>query len=259
MTTASETSLVATLRAQEQRWNERPLLRHLYRSWYRELGKRLSTVSGDAIELGSGIATFQEVCPRVRPTDVEATPWTDEVVDAETLPYPAASLSNLILIDVYHHLARPATFLDEAVRVLAPAGRLLILDPYCSPVSTAAYQRFHHERTDLSADAFCDDLSLATDPLLSNQARATLGFFRCASEFESRWPCLRLVERTRLAFVAYPLSGGYSGRQLVSERVGRVLNRVEPALRWLGPLTAFRCLVVIDRRPSVSGVPSATG
>ena len=71
-------------------------------------------------------------------TDVEPTPWADHVVDAERLPYGDGSLANLVLIDVFHHLADPAGFLDEASRTLAPGGRVVILDPYCSPVSTLA-------------------------------------------------------------------------------------------------------------------------
>jgi SAM-dependent methyltransferase len=242
--------LVDALRVQERAWRERPLVRALYGDWYHALAIRLSTVPGESVELGSGIATLQRVCPAVRPTDVEPTPWTDEVVDAEALPFADGSLANLVLVDVFHHLARPAAFLDEAERALAPGGRVVVLDPYCSPVSTRMYRLFHHERTDLGAEPFEEDASIGADPLASNQARATLAFFRHADELELRWPLLRLVERTRLALVAYPLSGGFTGRRLVPRRVGLGLQRLEQRLSPLGRLLAFRCLVVLERRAS---------
>ena len=117
-------------------------------------------------------------CPRVEPTDVEQTPWVSEVVDAEALPYASASLANLVLVDVFHHLARPARFFDEAVRALAPGGRIVVLDPYCSPVSTPGVRALPSRAHRLTAEPFEDDVSIAAEPLASNQARATLAFFR---------------------------------------------------------------------------------
>ena len=180
-------------------------------------------------------------------TDVEPTPWAERVVDAERLPFDDGSLANLVLVDVFHHLAHPAGFLDEARRTLAPGGRVVVLDPYCSPVSTVAYRAFHRERTDLSAPAFEAEAEIAADPLASNQARATLVFFRRVDEFRRGWPDLRLVERKRLAMVAYPLSGGFSGPRLAPDAAYRPLAALERALAPLAPLLAFRCLVVLER------------
>lgn len=243
-------SLVDALRVQERSWNARPLVRALYTDWFRLVCGSLSSAPGRSIELGAGIGALPAVCPRIVPTDVEPTPWTSEVVDAEAMPFAAESVANLVLVDVFHHLARPARFLDEASRVLAPGGRVVILDPYCSPISTRAYRRFHHERTDLAAGGFEDDTSIAVEPLASNQARATLAFFRGEVELRERWPELPIVERRRLALLAYPLSGGFTGTKLVPDRVGLALARLERGLGVLGRPMAFRCLVVLERSPS---------
>lgn len=246
---SGESGLVAALREQEARWGERPLVRTLYGEWFRAIAARLSGGPGASIELGAGIARLQEVAPQVVPTDVEPTPWATTVADAEQLPYADASLANLVLVDVYHHVPRTGRLLDEAARTLVPGGRLIVLDPYCSPVSNLAYRLGHHERTDLGAAPFADDPRSAADPLASNQARATLELFRADAELRRRWPELRLVERRRLALLAYPLSGGFGRRVLVPERVGRGLLRLERRLGVLAPLLAFRCLVVLERVP----------
>ena len=119
-------------------WRRRPLLRRLYHDWYELVVTHLSTVPGKTVELGAGTAHFKDAFPAAVATDVEPTPWADEVVDAERLPYGDASLANLVLIDVFHHLAHPVRFFDECRRALAVGGRVVMLDPYCSLISTPA-------------------------------------------------------------------------------------------------------------------------
>jgi SAM-dependent methyltransferase len=242
-------SLVDELRAQEAAWEARPLVRRLYHSWYELIVDRLAPVEGPTIELGSGISRFKEHYADAITSDVEPTPWSDRVVDAEELPFEDESVANLVLIDVFHHLARPSRFLDSAVRTLVRGGRLIVLDPYCSPASYVAYRRFHHERTDLDVDAFADDEQAAAAPMQSNQARATLVFFRHLDEVRDRWPQLTVVERRLLALVVYPLSGGFTKRPLLPASLYRPLSAVERALLpLLGRAGAFRCLVVLERR-----------
>jgi hypothetical protein len=116
-------------------------------------------------------------------------------------------------------------------------------------VSTVAYRLFHHERTDLSAPPFERDESLAGDPMQSNQARATLVFFRHRDELRSLRPELRLVSRRRLAVIAYALSGGFTKRGLLPRSLWPLAFALERALRPLAPLLAFRCLVVLELQP----------
>jgi SAM-dependent methyltransferase len=239
-------SLAESLREHERAWNERPLLRRIYRDWFALLASRRSHVPGATLELGSGIGRLRETIPSVVTTDVEPTPWADRVVDAAALPYGDSQLSNIVMLDVFHHLPRPAAFMDEARRTLAPGGRVIMLEPYCSPLSTLVY-RAHHERLEFERDAFADWSS--RDPLAdANIAQPTLAFFRQCDELRRRWPELEPIERRLGALFVYPLSGGFSKRQLVPVWAYRPLAAFERALSFLFPLAAFRCLVVLERR-----------
>jgi SAM-dependent methyltransferase len=242
-------SLEQSLEQQEQAWQERPLLRLVYLEWYRWLADRLSQVPGTSIELGSGIGKLRRVTgEKVELTDVELTPWVDRQVDALDLPYADGSLANIVMVDVFHHLADPARFLDEATRTLASGGRVLMVEPYCSPISTFFYERFHHERTDLHADVFAVDATSATGPMESNQALPTLAFYRHRNQTLGRWVDLSLIEERRFAFVVYPLTGGFSRRPFMPDWLYRPLRALEWCLRPFASLIAFRCLVVLERR-----------
>ena len=240
--------LNVALTQQEQAWNQRPLLRSQYRAWYSMIVDNLSPVVGATVELGSGIGRFREAKPDAVLTDVVPTRWTDAVVDAHGLPYRDGTIANLVLLDVFHHLAAPELFLNEAQRVLTRRGRVVIVDPYCSWVSTPFFRRFHHERTDLSTDAFEHDVRTGQAPLESNQARTTLVFYKYRDAYRQRWPELPIIFDRRFAFLIYPLSGGFTRRPLLPNALLPVADRAEAILSPLSPLLAFRCLVVLERR-----------
>ncbi len=238
-------SLADTLREHERAWNERPLLRRIYGDWFELLASRLSDVDGVTLELGSGIGRLREHVPGLVTTDVEQTPWADRVVDAARLPYADGEVANVVMLDVFHHLARPAAFLDEARRALARGGRVVMLEPHVTPLSGLAY-RLHHERLELDADGFAE--SEPAGPLDANLAQTTLALFRQRAELERRWPELPVVERRLLSLLAYPLSGGFTRRPLLPSALYRPLAAVERVLTPLvGRAAAFRSLVVLER------------
>lgn len=249
-------SLARELAELRDAWERRPLVRALYGEWFELIRDALADADAPTVELGSGIGALKEAIPDVITTDVEPTPWAERVVDAERLPFTDESVGNLVLIDVFHHLPHPARFLDEAQRVLVPGGRIVALEPYVSPVSRL-FLRFHPERLDLGADPFGADAAVAGGPMESNQARATLAFFRHAAELERRWPALRVVERRMLGLLVYPLSGGFRQRQLLPPPLARPLRAVERALSFAAPALAFRCFVVLERTDAPRDGPTA--
>jgi SAM-dependent methyltransferase len=253
MTTAQVETIPEELRIQRAAWDRRPLLRAIYVEWFGRIVNQLSPVDGPTVELGCGIGAFKGYRSQTVATDVMLTPWTEAVVDAQRLPYADSSVANLVLIDVLHHLPQPRLFLAEAERVLRPGGRVVMVEPYCSPISTALYKLFHFERTDLHADAFGGEAQSESDPFDSNQALPTLMFWRQPERLRARHPGLQLARRDRFSLLAWPLSGGFTGRQLVPHRLLGLLQVAERLLRPLASLGAFRCLVVLEKRPAQVG------
>jgi len=240
-------TLIEDLRVQRRAWEERPLVRALYRGWYARMAELLAEGDGPTVEIGAGIGTLRESIPGVVATDVEPTPWSDRVVDATELPYEDGSLANIVGVDVLHHLPRPLRFLAEARRTLRRGARLVLLEPYGSPVSTLSYRFLHHEDWHAEADPFADIAQSSDRPLDANGAIPTLLFFRRADELGRRFPELALMHRERLATVAYPLSGGFTRRPLMPARATSRLLALERRMSPLAPVLAFRCLVALER------------
>lgn len=245
MTERSEHSAGHILREQLEAWNRKACLRRMYGGWFEAMRREMPP--GPALEVGAGIGKFKEHAPGVLTLDIEKTPWTDLVGDAQRLPVRSGALASIVLFDVLHHLPRPALFLREAVRALRPGGRVLVMDPYVSPVSWPVYRFLHPEPVRMRCDPLGEEGVCTDRPFDSNQAVATALFFRDARRLEREFPELSVVRRERLALLSYPLTGGFGGRALLPDAAIAWLSGVEARLPFLAPLMAFRTFVVLEK------------
>ena len=235
-------------------WQANPALRACYSRWYGQLRKALPPRDlGPWIEIGSGPGFAREFIPELELTEVVQAPWHARRMSAEALSAPDGSVGALLLFDVLHHIATPATFFSEAARVLRPGGRILLCEPYISPVSRWVYRRFHPEPVDMTAAPLAgaaSDADAGKDPFDSNQAIPTLIFGRDKGRaFSQMFPQLSLVRVERLAGLSYPATGGFSRPPFLPTAVWRGLFAMEsllPQIAFRG--IGFRMLVVIERK-----------
>ena len=246
---SADAEALATLREQRRAWDERPLLRRVYGGFFHQIASRMSAVDGPAFELGSGCGAMREFLPAVVPTDVIDTPWAERIADAQALPFADGEVANLVMVDVFHHLQDPGAALAEAARTLAPGGRLVMHEPYCSPLSTLGYRAFHHEPLDLRADLESAQPQSSTDPLDANIAIPTIAFWRRRTLISARAPELRVAELRRMSWLLYPLCGGFTGRRLVPNWAAGPLGAIDRGFDLMfGPVGGYRCMVVLERR-----------
>lgn len=238
----------AILDSHRKIWDERPLTRHLYTGWYREIVKELSG-RGRAVELGAGTGNFKEFMPSSVATDLVWCEWLDVVHDAMALPYRDSSVGDFVLIDAIHHIQDPVSAIAEMERCLKAGGRIVVFDVFISPFSYLYYNFFHKEEVDLSADLFgVKAAPVRKEPFDSNQAVATLLFFKKLERFSSRFPGLRVVKKEVREFLLYPLSGGFEGAQMAPYFLKGPLAAIDRmAIKALGRLVAGRCIVVLEK------------
>lgn len=243
----------ATLRRFEEHrgaWERNDLLRELYGEWYRRIAGLLPPAEvGPRIEIGSGPGFGARFIPDLVLTDVVAAPWHDAEVAAERLPYADASTGALVLFDVLHHIRAPLEFFAEASRVLGPGGRVILCEPYISPLSWPVYHFVHEEPVNLKADPFSSEPLSSEDPFDSNQALPTLLFGSLRGELSRRFPELQIVLNEPAAGYSYPASGGFAHRPLLPRPLWSLLKALDdrlpaPLLR----LVAFRLFTVLEKR-----------
>ena len=228
-------------------WDRKPLLRRVYNDIYDRIAT--ACVDGTTLEIGGGIGQFKTRFPDVIATDIQGAPWLDVVTDAQTLPFAAGSIANIVMVDVLHHIEFPLLFLREAERVLRPGGRLVMVEPAITWGSTLFYRLIHQEPVRMGVDPLTiGKPNTKRDPYDSNQAIPTLLVSRERRRTEQILPGLRIVQTNWFSFWVYPLSGGFKRWSLLPDSVGSFILRLEKKLEpTLGQYLAFRLLTVMEK------------
>jgi SAM-dependent methyltransferase len=229
-------------------WARTASLRSVYTDLYRRIAE--ARAPGPTLEIGGGSGNFKDYAPDTISTDIVSAPWLDAVADAARLPFAGASVGNIVLFDVLHHIEFPALFLDEAARVLRPGGRIIVSEPAITPLSNLFYSYMHPEPVDMRADVFAVGAAdPGRDPFDANQAIPTLMLRRQADRFAERFPGLRIRETQLTSLFAYPLTGGFRPWTLIPAALVPPILAIERILLpVIGPLMAFRIFAVIERQ-----------
>ena len=191
----------------------------LYEEWYKLINKNLSDKDGINIELGCGASFIDQINKSIKKTDVFLTSNTDFVLDAIDIGNQFENkVSNLILVNVFHHISDPELFLRSAERSLLLGGRIIMIEPSNNYWSRLVYKFVGHEKFDTNQ---IDWKFPSKDPLLdSNQALSWLIFERDYKKFKNLFPMFSLIQKKNLMPFSYLLSGGHS----FNTRIGKLIR-----------------------------------
>jgi SAM-dependent methyltransferase len=228
-------------------WDRKPVLRVVYDDLFRRIAA--ACAPGVTLEIGGGSGNLKEQLPQVIASDIQFAPWLDLVADAQRLPFPDGALSNMVMVDVLHHIEYPLVFFREAERALRRGGRIVMIEPAITAGSALFYRLVHEEPVDMSADPLAlGEPRPGRNPYDSNQAIPTLIATRHRDRFHKAMPGLRIADVKWFSFAVYPLSGGFKSWSLINgamAKLGLALERrLEPAL---GRIAGFRMMLVIEK------------
>lgn len=232
------------LAAHRAAWARKPGLRQVYDRWFTTL--RDACATPPIVELGCGPGFFKERHPELIATDAMVNPYADVVAEAASLPFGNARVGSLVLLDVFHHLPKPAAFLADAARVLRPGGRVAMVEPWIGLAGRLFYRYLHHEELDLSVDPVAPWPDASKAPMQGNAALPYL-YFRAGGQLERLALPLRLVRREPFAGLPWLLSGGFQALDMLPARLTPAAERLDRLLSVPSPLTALRCLLVLER------------
>jgi SAM-dependent methyltransferase len=235
------------IHANKAAWEKKPVIRKLYTQFYQRIARHLLPEDGKlTVELGSGLGNIKSVLPTCITTDLFNNPWIDQVESAYSLSFPENSIRNLILMDVWHHLQYPGTALREFERVLAPNGRIILVEPAMGLLGRLVFGLFHPEPIgwNKSIEWFApEDVDLSDTPYFTAQANCWKMVRDGLPKELKNWAISRVET---FASLSYAASGGFSGPQLYPSLLLPLIQRMDVLMDKLPSLFATRMLVVLE-------------
>ena len=191
----------------------------LYQEWYELISKNLSVIDGINIELGCGASFIDKTNKSIKKTDVFLNSNTDFKLNAMNIGENFENeISNLILVNVFHHITNPELFLKSAEKALLAGGRIIMIEPSNNYWSRLVYKLIGHEPFDTRQIEWEIE---SIDPLLdSNQALSWIIFERDYEKFKNLFPMFSLIQKKNIMSFSYLLSGGHS----FNTRIGKLIR-----------------------------------
>jgi len=230
-------------------WRKKAALRRYYeRDVFDRIRAELKP--GRILELGSGPGFFAADRPDIVAMDITVGPRSNVVADAHLLPFQDRAFTNVVGIDVFHHLARPGQVLAEVARILTSGGRLILVEPWAGPFGRLIYRHFHHEDCEAVPDPWAWAAPTGKDPMTGNAMIPKAVLADSAIPIPDRIPDLSSAQVTPFGAVSFLFTGGFQNWgapwPLVHLALGVENLMPRPMMNWL----ALRALFVIEKRPS---------
>jgi|LauGreDrversion2_5_1035112.scaffolds.fasta_scaffold00069_4 SAM-dependent methyltransferase len=198
------------------------------------------------IELGAGVIPMSSWIKDVSSTDVVESEHLDGVLDATQLDLKDNSINGLFLQNTFHHIPDPSAFFSEALRVLIPGGRIIIVDPNHNLFSRVLYKNLFVTECFEINGSWNDASSHAM--IGANQALSHIVFVRDRKKFERENPRLRIIETVTVRCgLRYLLTGGLNFRRIAPKGAFPLLSKLEKRLSILH-LFAIHWLIVLEKQ-----------
>lgn len=229
------------------KWESSPALRAVYADIFKEM--RDSMVDGSVLEIGSGIGIARHYFPGLVASDIVRTSFVERVVSAYEIP--TESWSNIIAMDVLHHLQEPLRFFESAAAGLVSGGRVILVEPAGTIGGRLFYRLIHHEpcQPDKVQPPFRFPAEVDGSFANMGMAHALFGRHRALINAHLQGWGLRLVSITYRDLLAYPATGGFSKSALLPAPILRAILGAEGLLpQSVLRLFALRMIVVLEKQ-----------
>lgn len=225
-------------------WQKKKSLQKAYLRVFESIKGALAP--GTVLEVGSGIGKLKNFLgDRCTATDIHFHETINVICDGLQLPFCDNSYSNVVAVNVFHHIKSPFSFLQELNRVVKYRGKIILVEPYMTHFNRILFKYFHHEpyvsKLDRSVDLYENRYYQK-----GNNAFGHWFFNDNWALVEQNLRGIELHEKRLLGSIIDSLNGGFCHQSVLPDCLCRVLSRLRRILS-VNRLDASRFMVVMKK------------
>jgi len=230
-------------------YRNKDLIKIIYRNYYKNIKKNIYISNKKILELGSGGGNIKEVLKKCITSDQFKNQNIDRIENIYKINFKKNSISNIILIDVFHHLEFPSLALKEIHRVLIKEGRIIMIEPAMGLIPRFIYKIFHYEPNGFNLKINWNDISKkipTSNQYFAAQSLPWRAFFLRQLNLKSKYG-IRLIKP--FSDFAFLLSGGYSYKAFYPKFLYSFIKSIDKILTCISiKIFSARMLIVLEKK-----------
>ena len=228
---------------------KKKLLRLIYRNYYKIISKYIhSDQNFKILEIGSGPGNVKEIISNCITSDQFIDSNIDQIESIYNLSFKDSSISNIIMLDVFHHLEFPALAVKEIHRVLVKKGRVIMIEPGMGLIPKMIFKIFHSEPLGLKIKIDWKKIPNfipSPDSYFAAQSVPWRAFYNQELNLENKFKKIQIKPFSDFAYLA---SGGYSYPSFYPIFLYKIIKKIDQFLTFLSKkIFSARILVVLSK------------
>lgn len=228
---------------------KKKLIRLIYEDYYKTIKENIYNKKNFPIfEFGSGGNNIKKIIPNCIVTENFKAKNVDRVENIYKINFKKNSISNIILIDVFHHLQFPSLVLEEIHRVLIKNGRIIMIEPAMGLFPRIIYKIFHYEPNGFNLKINWNHIPKKIPSLnqyFAAQSMPWRAFFLKELNLKSKYKIKLIKSFSDFAFL---LSGGYSYKALYPKILYSFIKLIDKILTSISiRIFSARMLIVLEK------------
>ena len=230
-------------------YQNKDLIKIIYNNYYKKIKENIYTSNKKKIlELGSGGGNIKKVIHNCITSDQFKNDNIDRIENIYKINLKKNSISNIILIDVFHHLLFPSLALKEIHRVLIKNGRIIMMEPAMGLIPRIIYKIFHYEPNGFNLKINWNNIPKkipSSNQYFAAQSMPWRAFFLKELDLKSKYKIKLIKPFSDFAFL---LSGGYSYKALYPKILYSLIMLIDKILSSISiRIFSARMLIVLEK------------
>lgn len=229
--------------------NKKILLLH-YKKFYKLIKNNLSYTSGKILEIGSNDNGIKKVIKNCITSNHYSNKKIDAKLNVYKLKIKNNSISNVIMIDVFHHLRFPSFALNQINKKLKKNGKIIMIEPAMGLIPKIIYHFFHREPNGLNLNIKWNKTPKIYHFLKNDYFAAQSLSWRAFYRKELKLPENLVIDKVKqFSDFAWIASGGYSFPSLYPFFFYNFITKIDEVLTILSEkLFSAKMLIVLKKK-----------